>query len=134
MKREIAGDIFIISAGLILLVLGVILYLVNPQGYYVQEPNYFILIPETAVSLLILFIGIERAIDDRGCSAHEAFGNVIVILLGVMLSGMFISILVNHKVMMYSIESWYIVVRSVIAVAVIVLGIERLIDDARRRI
>ncbi len=132
-KREFLGDCAIIMAGLVLFVIGVILQLIYPQGYQGQEPNKVILITELLMSLGILTLGIERTIEDRGWGGRELFGDVIIILSGFTLLGMFATITIQGNFMMYQVEPWFIIMRFVIAVVITILGIERFIDDIKNR-
>lgn len=131
MKREILGDAAIITAGALLLVIGVSEQLRFPQGYYGVEPNLFILWVEVAMSLGITILGIERAINDRGCGVREAAGDAVMIMCGVTLSGMFVTIVAKGEFLMGTVETWFIIMRFIIATVIIGLGIERFLNDTR---
>ncbi len=128
-KRELLGDTLIIVAGLELLVMGVIIQLMYPIGYYGQEPNSYILIGEIIMSLGILGLGIERAINDTGCCLREAIGDIVTIVCGVTLTGIFITIAIREMFYMAPIETWFIIMRAVIGIILIILGVERFNND-----
>ncbi len=132
-KRELLGDCVIVFAGALLLLLGVIDQLKAPQGYYGAEPNPYILWFEIVMSIGIIILGVDRAIKDKGCELREAIGNIVMILCGVTLTGMFVTIAIKGQFFMAPIETWFIVMRCVIAVVLIILGIERYNDDLPKK-
>ena len=133
MKREIISDWAIMVAGATLLVLGVVVQLQNPGGYYGVEPNPYILIPEIVLYLSIFALGIDRLINDRGCGCtREVLGDIVVISSGSILTGMFVTVLISGKFNMPSPEAWFIIVRFIAGTAMVILGVERFVDDAKR--
>ncbi len=131
MKREILGDLLAIASGVVLLTIGAIYQTINPQGYYGAEPNIIILMLEVVMALFIFGLGIERLTKDKGCGIKEFLCDAILIACGLVLMGMFTTIAIKGQFVMYQVETWFIIMRCIVALIVIGLGIERFIDDCR---
>jgi hypothetical protein len=130
-KFELLGDTIIIALGLILLVVGVIEQCLLGE-FYGQEPNSLILYSELFISIIILILGINRIYTDRHTqSKREYIGDIIILSGGFILSGMFLTIALKGDFFMPKSEVFILFLRSIISTVLIVLGIERLIDDLR---
>jgi hypothetical protein len=130
-KFELLGDTLIIALGLVLLVVGVIEQCLLGD-FYGQEPNSIILYSELSISILILILGINRIYTDRHTpSKREYIGDIVLLSGGFILSGMFLTIILKGDFFMPKTEVFILFLRSIIATVLIVLGIERFIDDLR---
>uniref|UniRef100_A0A6M3JUB3 Uncharacterized protein n=1 Tax=viral metagenome TaxID=1070528 RepID=A0A6M3JUB3_9ZZZZ len=127
---EVIGDSLIIALAIVLLVLGVILQ-VHFTVYAGQEPNPVILISEIVMSILILSLGINRLVNEKTTDFMEISGDIILILGGFILTGMFLTIFFKNQFLMYQVEPIFLITRLVLSALIGTVGINRFIDDIR---
>ena len=128
-KLEILGDIMMVAFGAVLIFKFIDIVIL---GSYGMEPNHYILWAEFIMSILIIVLGINRFIQDiKGSDKLEILGDVMIVAFGVVLIIQFVEIFVlgNYG----KTPNYYILwTELILSIPIIVLGINRFIQDARK--
>lgn len=125
---EILGDALIIAFSGTMMFISVILP-IQLDGYQGQEPNLFILCAEIIMSLLFMLIGINRWLGDKGESCWEQIGDGILIISGLVLLGIFLTILYKGTLEVLPVKFDSLVLKIAILSAIMIFGVKRLMGD-----
>ncbi len=127
---EIISDFLIIALSIILFMIGVIDQ-IRYTEYVGQEPNSLVLVAEFVMSILVFTIGVNRLLTETTRDFFEITGDLILTFGGLILFGMFLTILITSRFYMYQIEPVFLITRLLISILIFSIGVNRLINDFR---